>query len=54
MTAAQAITARLLEVGDNLAFDASLRGPTADSLEWVDLRAQLANALPDDDGVRPE
>jgi hypothetical protein len=43
---AEAITARLLEVGDSLAFLMAIRsgGSTPDTLEWEDLRRQLADA----------
>jgi len=38
-----AITARLLEIGDSLAFAVAMRGDTPESLEWADLRRQLFN-----------
>ena len=48
-TTAKAITARLLEIGDALAFLTAIRsgGTTPETLEWEDLRRQLAEAASD-------
>ncbi len=43
-TTVEAITARMLELGHDLAFAASLHGDTPDTLEYADLEAQLKTA----------
>ena len=37
----EAITARLLEIGDNLAWGTAMHGDTEETLEWISLRRQL-------------
>lgn len=51
-----AITARLLELGDAMAFAQECVWPTAETLEWRDLREQLLEAqeyVPPSDANNP-